>query len=250
MPFARAALLCALSGLSFAVAAENGIVLAPGKTVAVVDAGDPLVRVMVTAPASEPLDLTPLLYSVGAKESVYSIVTRMQVKEAAGLVENADGSLALGAAPPAAAPAIPTITGGTLVVLERGRYAHYKDDASAPATQPAAARPGEQIAGRKDEVPSISRAGASPAPTPPAVASGPIALPTAITLPAGGAISIGSTTGTITFGSFSVGSGSAVNFTQPSASSTTLNGVTTGQNAIFGRVTTMGSTPGGNITVK
>ena len=255
---------------SCGIAAADGIVLAPGKTVAVIDAGDPLIRVMVTASADQPLDLTPLLYSVGPKDSVYSIVTRMQVKEAAGLVENADGSVSLGAAPlPAAAPAA-TITGGTIVVLERGRYAHYKDDAQAPATQ-TAARPGEPVVGKKDEVPALGRvAPATPAQPVPAMAA---------SLPTGGQVIMGTASNlslpqtsanvVVNGQSFSIGSGGSVTFSQPG--STTLQIVNTGgQIQINGNIngsiqlstpmggtigsvkalTTGSTTPTGVITVK
>lgn len=243
MSVVRVAAFCALAGVSALAAGADGIVLAPGKTVAVIDAGDPLIRVMVTAPADQPLDLTPLLYSVGPRDSVYSIVTRLQVNEAAGLVENADGSLSLGAGPAAVLPAA-TITGGVIVVLERGRYTHHDYDAPAPT----AARPADDVARKKDEVPVLGRIGA-PGPAQPAAAAGPVALPTAITLPAGGTISVGSLTPTtgstaLNFSSFNIGSGGSVTLSQPSATSTSLNAVTTGQGQVFGRIT------GGNISVK
>jgi hypothetical protein len=245
----RATAFFALAGFSALAAGTDAIVLAPGKTVAVIDAGDPLIRVMVTAPADQALDLTPLLYSVGPRDSVYSIVTRMQVNEAAGLVENADGSLSLGAAPAVTAAPAATISGGTLVVLERGRYAHYKDEAALPpATQTA-----EALIGKKDEVPALGRIG-RPAAAPAPAALVPNVLPTAaIAVPGSATLSIvNGTTGAITtLSTFSVGSSGSVSFNQPSASSTSLNAVTGGQTQIFGRITTTGSTtPGGAITVR
>ena len=74
MSIARAVLLCALSGVAagFAAiaAASDAMVLAPGKSVSVVDAEDPSVQVVVTAPADQPLDLRSLLSTAGPKESV------------------------------------------------------------------------------------------------------------------------------------------------------------------------------------
>ena len=246
----RAAAFCALAGFSAFAAGTDGIVLAPGKTVAVIDAGDPLIRVMVTAQADQPLDLTPLLYSVGPKDSVYSLVTRMQVREAAGLVQNADGSLSLGAAP-AAAPAAAIISGGTIVILERGRYAHYRDDAPGTHT---AARPGDERVRGRNEAPLPARVG-GPGPAQPAMAAGPVALPSAITLPSAGTISVGGLTTTgggaiVNFNSFNIGSGGSVTLNQPAASSVQLNAVTSGQVQVFGRITAGGSAPSGNISVR
>lgn len=253
MSLVRAAACCTLAIFATLAGAEGGIVLAPGKTVAVIDAGDPLIRVMVTAPADQPLDLTPLLYSLAPGDSVYSIVTRMQVKEAAGLVENADGSLSLGAAPASASVPAATISGGTLVILERGRYAHYKDDTPAAGLQ-TASKQGDERARGTPEVPLPARAG-GPTPAQPVtatmptlpVATAPLPIPGTVTL------TVVQTTGsgTVNFSSFNIGSGSTVNLSQPSASSTALTGTTSVQGQVFGRITTTGSTtPGGNVSVK
>lgn len=246
MSIARAVLLCALSGFAagFAAigAASDAMVLAPGKSVSVVDAEDPSVQVVVTAPADQPLDLRSLLSTAGPKESVYSIVTRMQVNEARALVQGADGSISLGAAPAAALPT-PNITGG-LVVFQGGRYAHY-DAAPAPAMQ-TAGRPGEQPIPVKD-VPVVTRP-AGPTPVLPAAPVGPAM---AASLPTGGQVivagpssplSISPTTSPaiINWQSFNIGSSGSVTFTQTSAGSVALNSVNGGQTPIYGNLTSNG----------
>jgi hypothetical protein len=261
MSITRAVVLCALSSVAAIAAANDAMVLAPGKSVSVVDAEDPAIQVVVTAPADQPLDLRALLSSAGPKESVYSIATRMQVNEARALVQASDGSISLGGAPTSVLPA-PNITGG-LVVFHRGRYAHYHA-APLPAVQ-VAGRPGEQLIRAKDEIPVPGRiAGAAPVPAAlpagpiglpsPLALPSPVVLPTAITFPAGtGTMTIvPNTSGALTTSnSFSIGAGNVANFTQPSASSITLNAATGGQVQFTGAITTTGgTTPGGSITIR
>jgi hypothetical protein len=104
-----------LLALCAAALAADGLLLAPGASVVVVDAAEPSSRLVLTAPQNAPLDLTPLL-ALQAGESVRSIVTRIQMNPAGGLTMNADGSLSLSAAtlPGARAPT-PGLAGGVLI---------------------------------------------------------------------------------------------------------------------------------------
>lgn len=243
----RAALLCALCGFAATAAASDAMVLAPGKSVSVLDVEDPSIRVVVTAPADAPLDLGSLLSSAGPRESVYSIVTRMQVDEARALVQAPDGSISLGAASAIVLPT-PNITGG-LIVFHNGRYAHYREP-PAPAVQ-VAGRPGEQLIRAKEEVPVPGRmAGPAPVqPGAPAVLPAGIALPSAVTLPLTTTLPVGGALATSS--SFNIGAGNVANFQQPSGSSATLNAVSGGQVQIPGAITTTGgAAPGGNITLR
>jgi filamentous hemagglutinin family protein len=235
-----AALLCALFSFAAVAAASDAMVLAAGKSVSVVDAEDPSIQVVVTAPADQPLDLGSLLSSAGPKESVYSIVTRMQVNAAGALVQAADGSISLGT-PPAALLPPANITGG-LIVFQGGRYAHYSV-APALAVQ-TAGRPGEQLMPVKDDVPVVGRI-AGPAPVLPAAPAGPMAasLPTGGQVIAGGAaaaLPISQTAlspGIINWQSFTVGSGGSVTFGQSATGSVTLTTANGGQTPIVGNVT-------------
>lgn len=121
MSLARAALLMALSTLPAIGAGADRLVLAPGKSVTLLNAADPSLRVVLTAPADRPLDVSALIGGLRASE-VYSLATRMPAEPASAIVRNADGSLALGASP-AALPAGPMLRGGVIVV-NRGTVAH------------------------------------------------------------------------------------------------------------------------------
>jgi hypothetical protein len=90
------------------------LLLAPGKSITILDAADPSVRVVLNAPADRPLNLSAILAN-DAGGSVYSIVTRMQVDSAGALARRADGSIGLSASPGAALPAGEMLQGGVLV---------------------------------------------------------------------------------------------------------------------------------------
>ena len=93
-----------------------GLVLAPGASVTILDAADPAVRIVMTAPPNTTLDLTELL-SLKPEESVRSIVTRFQSGQAAGgMTRNADGSITLAPSAPAQGrPPTPGLAGGVLI---------------------------------------------------------------------------------------------------------------------------------------
>ena len=112
--------------------ASEPLWLAPGRSVTVVDGDDQAVRVHVAAPADEALDLRTLLDA--ARGNVPSLATLQHMKPAAALSRGADGSILLGAAPPAT-PEGRVIQGG-VIVLHRTRY-ELQDEAPAAARQPA-----------------------------------------------------------------------------------------------------------------
>ena len=127
-------LLALLAGPSFA----QEILLAPGKSITILDAADPSVRVVLSAPKNAPLNLSAILVT-DPKESVYSIVTRLQLNGAGGLARNADGSMSLSG--PAATPtANGTMLQGGVLVYAGGKYVYH------PAAQPAAAPPAARAA--------------------------------------------------------------------------------------------------------
>jgi hypothetical protein len=70
-------LLALLAGPGFA----QDILLAPGRSITILDAADPSVRVVLSAPKNAPLNLSAILVT-DPKESVYSIVTRLQLNGA------------------------------------------------------------------------------------------------------------------------------------------------------------------------
>jgi hypothetical protein len=113
----RAAALFALAIFPILAPAAEQLLLAPGKSVTVVDENDPSVRTVVTAPASEPLDLGQLI--AAAAGNVQSLAILQQAKPAATLVRNPDGSVSLGA--PARAREGRVIERGVIVV-RRGGY--------------------------------------------------------------------------------------------------------------------------------
>src|SRR6266850_7902294 len=118
--------LCAL--LLSASALADDLLLAPGRSITILDAADPSVRVVISAPPDAPLNLSTLLVT-DPKESVYSIVTRMQLNPASGLSMNADGSLALSPAAVTPAQSANMLQGGVLV-FSAGKYTLY------PAAEP------------------------------------------------------------------------------------------------------------------
>jgi len=92
------------------------LVLAPGASVTILDAVDPSVRIVMTAPPNTTLDLSELL-ALKPEESVRSIVTRFQSSHAAGrLTRNADGTITLAPSAPAQGrQPTPGLAGGVLI---------------------------------------------------------------------------------------------------------------------------------------
>ena len=123
--------LFALVLFPLCVAAADRFVVAPGKSVTLVNAADPSLRVVLTAPADRPLDVSALLGGMRASE-LYSLATRMPA-HANAMVRNPDGSVSLGASV-AAAPSGPMLQNGVIVV-DRGVVAHYPE-APAAASAP------------------------------------------------------------------------------------------------------------------
>ena len=118
------------AGLMSAAAAAQELLLAPGRSVTILDAADPSVRVVITAPPDAPLDLGALL-TTDPKDNVYSIITRMQLNQAGRLSISPDGSMSLSAPLTAqAGQAKPMLEGGVLV-FNAGRYVLHP----APAAQ-------------------------------------------------------------------------------------------------------------------
>ncbi len=110
----------------------QGLFLAPGKTLTILDATDPTVRVVLKAPAEAPLDLGSILVA-GPQESVYAIVTRIQVSAASGLSREADGSVALSGTARAVPGSGNTLQGGVLV-FSGGKFVYHPTQAG-PAVQ-------------------------------------------------------------------------------------------------------------------
>src|SRR6266850_766967 len=110
----------ALAGAAFSVVAEP-LVLAPGKSVTIVDATDPSTRVVITAPADEALDLDALFAAALTTGGLPSLVTQRQVKSAGEIVRHPDGSLSLGAPSSPATISARPIEGG-VVVFGGGTY--------------------------------------------------------------------------------------------------------------------------------
>ena len=122
------------------------LILPPGSSVTILDAEDPTVRIVMTAPPNTPLDLSELL-TLRPEESVRSIVTRFQASYAGSMSRNADGSITLGPSGPAQTrQATPGLAGGVLVrngdkwMLHPGE----QQQAAAPAPKPAPAQHGTQ----------------------------------------------------------------------------------------------------------
>ena len=138
MLISRAALLALATTMTIAVHAEP-LVLAPGKSVTIVDAADTTVRVVITAPADEALDLDALFAAAGPTGGVHSLATHRQVKSAGALVRNADGSLSLGASSNPAVLSAKPIEGG-VIVFGGGRYALQSELPEIPPSTPAPAQ--------------------------------------------------------------------------------------------------------------
>jgi hypothetical protein len=145
MPLLRAAAFSLLAGFSALAAAGDRLLVAPGKSVRLVNAADPSLRVVLTAPADRPLDVSALIGGMRASE-LYSLATRMPA-HANALMRNPDGSVALGATVAAAPPGAMLQNG--VIVVDRGTVAHYPE-APAAASAP---NPMENALRRMNEPP-------------------------------------------------------------------------------------------------
>jgi hypothetical protein len=134
--FLRRLAFCA-AVLAMPLAHAEGLFLAPGKTLTILDAADPTVRVVLKAPAGAPLDLGSILVAA-PQDSVYAIVTRIQVSAAKGLSREPDGSVALSDG--ARAEPLPgnTLQGGVLV-FSGGKFVYHAEQTAASAAPPPAA---------------------------------------------------------------------------------------------------------------
>jgi len=142
-------LALAICGAGGALGAE--LVLPPAASVTILDAADPTVRIVMTAPPNTTLDLTELL-SLKPEESVRSIVTRFQSKQAGAMARNADGSITLAPTAPAQGrPATPGLAGG--VLIRNGEQ--WMLQAGATAAAPASPAPAPAPSGQR----SIYKAG-------------------------------------------------------------------------------------------
>lgn len=133
---ARSPLVTLLLCAAFTSNADD-LLLAPGKSVTLLDAADPTTSVVITAPPNAPLNLSTLL-NADPKESMRSVVTRIQLQQARGLTANPDGSISLGGAAQPGAAARATVLEGGVLVYNAGRYTVYPaTQAAAPAGAPA-----------------------------------------------------------------------------------------------------------------
>jgi hypothetical protein len=135
-------LALAICGAGGALGAE--LVLPPAASVTILDAADPTVRIVMTAPPDTALDLTELL-SLKPQESVRSIVTRFQSKQAGAMARNADGSITLAPTAPAQdRPATPGLAGGVLIRNGEQWMLQPGTTAAAPASPTPAPAPSGQ----------------------------------------------------------------------------------------------------------
>jgi len=120
------------------------LVLAPGASVTILDAADPSVRIVMTAPTNTTLDLSELL-TLKPEESVRSIVTRFQANHAGTMARNADGSITLGPTGPAQVrQPTPGLAGGVLIRNGEQWMLQGAATAAAPATPAPAPAPSGQ----------------------------------------------------------------------------------------------------------
>jgi hypothetical protein len=134
------------------------LLLAPGKTLVILDAADPRVRVVLQAPPQAPLDLGAVLVT-GPHDSVYSIVTRIQTKAASGMKQEADGSISLSETASAPGKGATVLQGGVLVFAD-GKFAYHPGAAPAPPQGAEPASPTSALGGGRL---LISRPGADKA---------------------------------------------------------------------------------------
>lgn len=144
---AARAILFLLAAFIASSAAAVDLILAPGASVTILDAEDPAVRIVMTAPPNTTLDLSELL-TLKPEESVRSIVTRFQASYAGSMARNPDGSITLGPSGPAQSRApTPGLAGGVLV-RNGEKWMLHPGEAQA-AAQPPRPPPGEQGSQRR-----------------------------------------------------------------------------------------------------
>ena len=137
MKLAVVLLLALISTTAFA----DDWLLAPGKSVTIIDASDPSVRLVITAPEGAPLDLQRVL-TLGPGESVHSIATRIHMNAAGGLTKAGDGSIALGGATvPGGTPNL-ALSGAVLVRTGGSWQLHSATASAAPSVATSPSRMG------------------------------------------------------------------------------------------------------------
>ncbi len=252
----------------------NQVLLAPGQSVRFIDADNPGINAVVTAPHDAYLNLSRLI-AASEKTGIFSIVTAIQIKSVGSIVSNADGSLSLQPASDhpyfvprnvAPGPGRITLQGGT-AVFAHGRTTIHSDSIVQPAA-PRARAPDTAVpvAGARNEQQALPTAPRSvlgqAVPSGPAGPRQPVTVQGAITLPVGGS-AVGSSGGampvnvmaTPAIGSaatFNVGQNSSVNVIQPSGG-VSLNAVSGGNITIGGTLSTNGNiviiNPAGTVTM-
>jgi len=132
----RILLILLLAAGCAAPALAQPLLLAPGKTITVLDSADPTMRLILTAPPHAPLDLEPLL-RMTRNDNLHSFATRLQLEQASGLSQAADGTIILqGSQAPQAGR---MVDGGTLVFSEGNWRLIQPKPAAASASEAASA---------------------------------------------------------------------------------------------------------------
>jgi|1185.fasta_scaffold284732_1 hypothetical protein len=72
--------LVVLAAFPLAAAAAEPLLLPPGRSITVVDGRDAAVRVVLTAPANEPLDIAPLLEAADGNVRALAVPPRRRAK--------------------------------------------------------------------------------------------------------------------------------------------------------------------------
>lgn len=117
-----------LPAFSFSCHAEDWV-LAPGKELVLVDADNPLLRLVLKAPENEGLDVGALL-PPDPREGIYGVLTRIQLRASGSQMRRDDeGAIVLGA--PASPPAKAANVQGGFLVLQSGRFTLYSSAATA-----------------------------------------------------------------------------------------------------------------------
>ena len=218
------------------------LVLAPGKSVTFLDAANPAIRIVLTAPDDAALDLGALLDT----SSPLSIVTGLQARKAVRLVENADGSVSIAAArvqPPEA-----TVLDGGVLVFDAGRVTLHPESVLLARPGPADAPALPNTVGE----PPLPALITSPVRPGAAALAAPLGGPASGTVRAGAAAlalpgSILNTSNTISFGSSFNGSSGSI--TSSGAAGLNSLGGSAGAGLINGSLTSSGTvqitSPGG-----
>jgi hypothetical protein len=126
-----AVLAIAMAGASAAHA--NDLLLAPGKSVIFVDAAQPEVRIVVTAPGDRALNLSRLMLEAEAT-GVSSLATAVQVPDQHRVRKEPDGTLVLEGQATGSQSAGEEVPDGAVLVLDQGKFTVHRDAAAAFAT--------------------------------------------------------------------------------------------------------------------